>query len=162
VLLSSALMLGGIYLGPALRAAHGKGTRGEWVAQHYQCQRSSCAWLGEFVLPNGTVTMPRATYEGSLASVYPGRVVPALDSGAGDEVYPVNGTRQWIKDAILLGVGAIGFILLIGRWLYVLLICRRFWLRARQILTRLIPGGIARVLGRRLYPFGIKLFGRTR
>jgi hypothetical protein len=110
------MYLGASYLGPALRAAHGQGVHGTWVAQQCVSNRGSCTWYGRFVLPDGTVTRPRVMYGGSLRSGHAGLAVPALDAGASDEVYPPSGSKRWVHDLIGLVGGAVAFGLLIGRW----------------------------------------------
>lgn len=128
VVIAVAFMyLGGSHLGPAIRAARGEGIHGRWVAQ--QCAGGSgCTWYGKFVLPDGTVVLPRVSFGGSLTSVHAGSVVPALDAGASGEVYPVSGSGRWIHDVIGLAGGAVALMLLFGRWAVV----RRRRRRARR------------------------------
>jgi hypothetical protein len=131
------LFSAGSHLGPALRAAHGDGTRGTWIAE--QCtggKSGECAWYGEFVLPNGTVALPYVKYAGTVTPGYTGQTLPALDSGATDEVYPVGGTDRWILDVLGVVAGGLALPLLIGRWLFVLY--RR--VRSRHQATRLASG----------------------
>jgi hypothetical protein len=45
-------------LGPAIRAGHGDGTRGEFTLQQYDCGRFSCTWAGVFVADKGRLTLP--------------------------------------------------------------------------------------------------------
>ena len=105
----------GSHLGPGLRAAHGEGIPGLWTAQ----EQASGNWSGEFVSSSGTVTLPNVSYAGSLSAVQAGMVVPALDAGAGDEVYPLTGSDKWVRD--LLGVvgGTLALIALLARGFYV-------------------------------------------
>ena len=86
----------GSHLGPGLRAAHGQGIPGLWTAQ----QQNGGGWSGEFVSSFGAVTLPKVSYAGSLSAVQPGMVVPALDAGAGDEVYPLTGSGKWVRGLI--------------------------------------------------------------
>jgi hypothetical protein len=104
----------GTHLGPGLRAAHGAGIPGLWTAQ----QDDSGTWNGEFVSSDGTVTLPNVTYTGSLSAVQPGTVVPALDAGAGNEVYPLTGSDRWIRDLIGVIGGTLGLIGLLVRGFY--------------------------------------------
>ena len=104
------LYVSGVHLGPALRAAHGHGVRGTWIAEQLACARrgGSCQWTGEFVLPNGKVQLPTVLYTGRETSVHAGWSTPALNSGGGDEVYPVQGSNRWVHDVIgVVGAGVV-------------------------------------------------------
>jgi hypothetical protein len=105
-------------LGSDLKAAHGQGTRGTWVAEQRVCGKGGCFWRGDFFLPSGAETRQAVTYLGSLTSVHRGLRVPALDAGADGEVYPVSGSHRWIQDIILMGAGAVGLVLLGGGLIY--------------------------------------------
>ena len=105
----------GTHLGPGLRAAHGEGIPGLWTAQ----QQDSGTWTGEFVSSDGTVTLPNVTYTGSLPAVQPGTVVPALDAGAGNEVYPLTGSDKWVRDLIGVVGGTVALVGLLARGFYV-------------------------------------------
>jgi hypothetical protein len=107
----SILWLAGSHLGPGLRAANGQGTVGLWTAQ----EQDSGQWYGEFVSSAGTVTLPHVYYAGSLPAVQAGTVVPALDGGAGDEVYPLAGSHKWIHDVIGVVVAGVALIALLAR-----------------------------------------------
>ena len=112
----SFLYVSASHLGPALSAARGHGVRGEWVAEQLLCSRrgGSCQWTGEFVLPNGKVQLPAVLYTGAETSVSAGWTVPALDSGAGDEVYPVYGSTRWVHDVI--GIAGAGVVIGLLGW----------------------------------------------
>ncbi len=105
----------GSHLGPGLRAAHGEGIPGLWTAQ----QQNSGSWSGEFVSSAGTVTLPNVSYAGSLSAVQAGMVVPALDAGAGNEVYPLTGSDKWVRDLIGVVGGTLALIGLLARGFYV-------------------------------------------
>jgi hypothetical protein len=126
------LWLAGSHLGPGLRAADGQGTVGLWTAQ----QQDSGQWYGEFVSSNGAVTLPSVYYAGSLSAVQPGTTVPALDAGAGDEVYPLTGSAKWIHDLIGVVVAGLALIALLARGFVVTRRRRRAarseWLRFDQ------------------------------
>ena len=115
VFAGSIIWLAGSHLGPGLRAAHGQGTYGLWTAQ----EQDSGQWYGEFVSTSGTVTLPHVYYAGGLSAVQPGTVVPALDTGASDEVYPLAGSSKWIHDVIGIVVGSLALIALLARGLFV-------------------------------------------
>lgn len=110
----------GSQIGPDLRAAHGQGTRGTWVAEQYVCDKAYCSWQGDFFLPNGTEARRDIQLTGGPPA-YRGLRIPALISGGAD-VYPAHGSRQWIQDTIVTVVGGVAFIVLGGGWFYV-------WLR---------------------------------
>jgi hypothetical protein len=92
-------------LGPAIRAGHGDGTRGEFTLQQYDCGRFSCTWAGVFVADKGRLTLQDAAFSGHVPSgARPGVTVPALYSGDPGTVYPVSGSNAWIADIALLAV----------------------------------------------------------
>ena len=92
-------------LGPAIRAGHGEGTRGEFTLQQYDCGRFSCTWAGVFVADKGRLTLQDAAFSGHVPSgARPGVTVPALYSGDPGTVYPVSGSNAWIADIALLAV----------------------------------------------------------
>jgi hypothetical protein len=93
-------------LGPAIRAGHGEGTRGEFTLQHYDCGRFSCTWAGVFAADRGRrLTLQDAAFSGHVPSgARPGVTVPALYSGDPGTVYPVSGSNAWIADVALLAV----------------------------------------------------------
>ena len=139
----------GSHLGPGLRAAHGEGIPGLWTAQ----QQNSGNWSGEFVSSSGTVTLPNVSYAGSLSAVQPGMVVPALDAGAGNEVYPLTGSDKWVRDLIGVVGGTLALIGLLARGFYVARRRRRappadYLAQAVASADYLTPGGGARA-GRR-------------
>ena len=115
VVSGSIIWLAGSHLGPGLRAAHGQGTDGLWTAQELDAGQ----WYGEFVSSSGTVTLPHVYYAGGLSAVQAGTTVPALDTGAVDEVYPLTGSAKWIHDVIGIAVGALALIALLARGLFV-------------------------------------------
>ncbi len=112
------------HLGPALRAVHGQGTTGRWTAY----EQVSGAWYGEFVSTSGTVTLPHVRYAGGPSTVQAGTTIPALDAGAGDEIYPLTGSGYWVHDVIGIVVGALVLIGLLARGLFV---ARRRWRATR-------------------------------
>jgi hypothetical protein len=105
----------GTHLGPGLRAAHGAGIPGLWTAQ----QQDSGKWTGEFVSASGTVTLPDVSYAGSLSVIADGTTVPALDAGAGDEVYPLTGSDKWVHDLIGVIGGTLALVALLVRGFFV-------------------------------------------
>jgi hypothetical protein len=111
----SIIWMGASHLGPGLRAAHGQGIVGLWTAN----ERSSSQWYGEFVSADGTVTLPHVHYAGSLSAVQVGTTLPALDTGASDEVYPLTGSGRWVHDVIGIVVGTLAMIGLVARGLFV-------------------------------------------
>lgn len=124
VLALLATSLGGTdQFGPDLRAAHGHGTHGTWVAEQHICGKGDCFWRGDFFLPDGTEARQSVTYLGNLTSVHHGLRVPALDTGGDGSVYPVTGgAGLWVRDIFMMAGGGAGFILLGGGWFYL-------WLR---------------------------------
>jgi len=111
VLSGSIIWLAASHLGPGLRAAHGQGIHGQWTAQ----EQESGQWYGEFVSSSGTVMLPHVLYAGSLPTTAAGTTVQALDTGAGDEVYPLTGSGKWIIDVIGIVAGALALTGLLAR-----------------------------------------------
>jgi hypothetical protein len=105
----------GSHLGPGLRAAHGEGIPGLWTAQ----QQDSGKRTGEFVSASGTVMLPNVSYAGSVSVIQAGTTVPALDAGAGDEVYPLTGSDKWVRDLIGVIGGTLALVALLARGLFV-------------------------------------------
>jgi hypothetical protein len=92
-------------IGPAIRAGHGEGTRGEFTLREYGCGRFSCTWTGVFVADKGRLTLQDAAFSGHVPSgARPGVTVPGLYSGDPGTVYPVSGSNAWIADIALLAV----------------------------------------------------------
>jgi hypothetical protein len=110
----SIIWLAGSHLGPGLRAAHGQGIVGLWTAN----EQARGQWYGEFVSTSGTVTLPHVYYAGSLSTVQVRTTIPALDTGASDEVYPLTGSGKWVHDVIGIVVGTLVLIGLLARGLF--------------------------------------------
>jgi hypothetical protein len=125
VLLGAAGLLldGGITaLGPALRASHGQGVRGRFVAETLNCGRHSCSWNGNFALPNGTVTLSNVSFNASTRDMSAGQSVAALDTGDTSMVFPVNDGTQWLSQVEQIAFGA--FLLAFSVFLIVYLTIR--------------------------------------
>ena len=65
-------------LGPAIRAGHGEGTRGEFTLQQYDCGRFLCTWAGVFVADKGRLTLQDAAFSGHV----PAALARVFRSGA--------------------------------------------------------------------------------
>lgn len=115
VLAVGLIWLAGSHLGPGLRARDGQGVAAVWIAQ----QQENGQWYGQFVVPPGKVLLSNVYYAGGLSAVQQGTVVPALDSGASNEVYPLSGSSKWVHDLIGVIVGGLLLIALLARWLIV-------------------------------------------
>jgi hypothetical protein len=110
VMLGAAGLLldGGITtLGPALRASHGQGARGKFIAETLNCGRHSCSWNGNFALPNGTVTLSNVSFNASTRDMSAGQSVPALDAGDTSMVFPINDGTQWLSQVEQIAFGAL-------------------------------------------------------
>jgi hypothetical protein len=118
------IWLAASHLGPGLSAARGQGTMGSWTAN----EQVKDGWFGDFVSTSGTVIRPHIRYAGSLSGVKAGTAIPALDTGASDEVYPLSGSGLWIHDVIWIVIGALTLIGLLARGLFVE---RRRWRATR-------------------------------
>jgi hypothetical protein len=145
----------GTHLGPGLRAAHGEGIPGLWTAQ----TQNDGSWSGEFVSSDGTVTLPNVIYSGSLPAVAAGTIVPALDAGASNEVYPLTGSDKWVHDLIGVVGGALALIALLARGFYVARRRRRappadYLDQAVESADYLTRAATPRRRGRRLQPTG--------
>ena len=100
-------------LGPAVRAADGEGSRGEFTLQQYGCGRFSCTWTGVFVADKGRLRLAGVAFNGHMPSgARRGVAVPALYSGDPGTVYPVTGSNAWIADVALLAVEVLVVVLL--------------------------------------------------
>jgi hypothetical protein len=101
-----------IDFGPALAAAEGHGTAGYFVAETERCAADTCSWAGDFVTPDGRVTLRNVHFSGHQGTLYQGARLAALYTGSRSEVYARNGSRRWIGDLAGLVLGAIG----LGMW----------------------------------------------
>jgi hypothetical protein len=107
-------------LGPAIRAAHGEGTQGEFTPQQFGCGRFSCTWTGVFAADRGRLRLGDVAFNGHMAGgARRGIAVPALYSGDPGTVYPLTGSNAWIADVASLAVEVLA-VVLVG-WL---LACR--------------------------------------
>jgi hypothetical protein len=99
-------------IGPAIRAAHGEGTRGELTLQHYGCGRISCTWTGVFVAGQGRLILRDVAFNGHVPAADPsaGVAVPALYSGDPGTVYQVTGSNAWIADVALLAFEVVAIV----------------------------------------------------
>ena len=106
-------------LGPAIRAAHGEGTRGEFTLQQYGCGRFSCTWTGRFVADNGRLTLSNVAFNGHVPSgARQGAAIPGLYSGDPGTIYPVTGSSAWIADVAGLAFEILALILFGGVMVY--------------------------------------------
>ena len=142
------IWLAGSHLGPGLRAAHGQGIHGQWTPQ----EREGGQWYGEFVSSSGTVTLPHVYYAGSMPTAAAGITVPALDTGAGDEVYPLTGSGKWVRDVIGVVAGSLALIGLLARGAFVARRRRRarrtdYFTHAGSPTSRVIHPGVSKRTG---------------
>jgi hypothetical protein len=92
-----------IGLGPAISAAEGHGTRGNFVAQTYDCHRS-CHWKGKFELPDGQITRLSVEYSGDETGMHAGTKVRALDTGDLTTVFAGHGSTTWVANVVELAL----------------------------------------------------------
>ena len=76
-------------LGPAIRAGHGEGTRGEFTLQQYDCGRFLCTWAGVFVADKGRLTLQDAAFSGHVPAAL-ARVLPFRRSTAATRVRSIR------------------------------------------------------------------------
>jgi hypothetical protein len=96
-------------LGPALRASHGQGIHGTFVATTQVCGKGGCSWTGNFVLPDGRVTVRDVPFNGGTSNLQAGQTLPALNSGATSMVFPVGDHSTWVTQLVELVFGALWF-----------------------------------------------------
>jgi hypothetical protein len=106
------ILVGAIQFGPALAAAEGHGTAGHFVAEVENCNNGRCSWTGNFLAPDGRVTIRNVGFMGPHGTLYRGDRLAALDTGDPAGVYARHGSRDWIADLASIVVGVIGF----GLW----------------------------------------------
>jgi hypothetical protein len=106
------LVAGAIRFGPALAAAEGHGTAGYFVAESDNCSKDGCYWTGNFVSPDGRVTLRNVGFAGPHGTLYPGARLTALDTGDTARVYARHGSRDWTADLAYVAFGGIG----LGLW----------------------------------------------
>lgn len=108
------ILAGAIQFRPALAAAGGHGTAGYFVAEVEQCTKGNCGWTGNFMTPDGRVTLRNVSFMGPHGTLYRGARLAALDTGDAASVYARHGSRNWIADLAMMVIGTIGF----GLWLW--------------------------------------------
>lgn len=99
--------------GPAFAAHEGRGTVGTFTAEVRNCPQPACTWFGSFST-EASVKYATLAPGGPFIS-HPGVMVPAVDGGARDTVYPVGGGTTWkapaaglaAASAVVLGVLAV-------------------------------------------------------
>jgi len=106
------LLMGAVQFGPALAAAAGHGTAGYFVAEVESCGKYGCEWTGNFVAPDGRVTLRSVGFKGPHGTLYRGDRLAALDTGDPSSVYARHGSRDWIGALAAIVIGVIGF----GLW----------------------------------------------
>jgi hypothetical protein len=106
------LVAGAIRFGPALAAAEGRGTAGYFVAETENCSKDGCSWTGNFVAPDGRVTLRNVDFSGPHGTLYRGARFAAIDAGDSARVYARHGSRDWMTDLAYIVLGVIG----LGLW----------------------------------------------
>jgi uncharacterized membrane protein SirB2 len=87
-------------MGPAFRASHDQGVRGSFVAVTEHCGRG-CFWSGNFVLPDGTVTLRNVDFNAFTSKMSADQSVKALDTGDPSLVFPTNDSTQWLTQQLV-------------------------------------------------------------
>ena len=103
------LVAGTIQFGPALGAAQGHATAGYFVAETENCSKDGCNWTGNFVAPDGQVTLRNVGFIGPHGTLYRGARLAALETGDTAKVYAAHGSRDWMADLAGIVFGVIGF-----------------------------------------------------
>jgi hypothetical protein len=98
-------------IGPAIEAATGSGTTGEFIVGYHVCSaRFGCTWVGTFEAPGQVV--PGVAYEGTLsAGTGPGSRIQVRYPGD-HQAYAAHGSHTWVWDLLTMSfVGsATGFV----------------------------------------------------
>lgn len=97
---------GAAALGPARRAAEGQGVHGSFVAVTEHCGKYGCSWTGNFVLPEGIVSLRNVKLNTDTGGMKAGQSRPALDTGDNSMVFPANNRRQWLQQVVDMAIGA--------------------------------------------------------
>jgi tetratricopeptide (TPR) repeat protein len=101
-------------IGPLVRAANGDGRIGTFTITSVDCAGDRCSYYGDFVSDDGAVTLREVSMDNGLpGDVKVGTQIRARDAGDSDEVYPPNGSNEWIFATIFLVVG----VLLVVGWI---------------------------------------------
>jgi hypothetical protein len=80
-------------IGPAIGAAHGGGTIGYFIPGPAPCGK--CGWLGDFRLPDGTITRRDTRIDLGKSALHTGVPVAARDTGDPDTVFPRQDRGAW-------------------------------------------------------------------
>jgi tetratricopeptide (TPR) repeat protein len=114
ILLTGLLCIGaaGRDIGPLVRASNGDGRLGTLTVTTVDCTGSRCRFYGDFASDDGLVTLREVGMDDGIpAGAKVGTQVRALDSGDSDEVYPPDGSDEWLFAATFI---AAGVLLLVG------------------------------------------------
>jgi hypothetical protein len=95
-----------------LRAARPEaGTPGVFTAERLDCVEhpghSACGWQGGFRSDDGSVVRARTSLYGGQGALRAGAGIRARDIGRAGRVYRFEGSREWVLNALLAGVGAV-------------------------------------------------------
>jgi hypothetical protein len=104
-----AMAITGLSFGlvPAIDAALGEGTTGNFVVSQQVCSsKAGCQWVGTFQADHGA-TVDGLAYGGSLpAGDGPGSTIPVRYPRGSDQVYAVHASHTWVFDLfITLAIG---------------------------------------------------------
>jgi tetratricopeptide (TPR) repeat protein len=122
VLVGAAILLTGLFcvgaagrdIGPLVRAANGDGRLGTLTITTADCAGGKCTYYGDFASDDRSVTLREVKMDNGIpAGAAVGTQVRALDSGDSDEVYPPDGSNEWIFASAFLAVG----VLLVVGWI---------------------------------------------
>jgi hypothetical protein len=113
--------------GPAFTAYEGSGAPGMFTSEVRNCAQPACAWFGTFTT-TGNVKYATLAPGGPFIN-QPDVVVPAVDTGAQDTVYPMGGGTAWRTPALGLAVASAVVLVVLAAELAVLRYQRR---RRRQ------------------------------
>jgi hypothetical protein len=103
----TALVVGSMDLGPAVRAARGDGMPGTFLVTSRECGKS-CTLYGDFTSDDGSVVRVDVMYLDGTPRVQVGDSLRALDAGDRSGVFRPSGSHQWALIVIVMGMGAVG------------------------------------------------------
>lgn len=102
------LVAGALGIGPAIRAAHGAGVHGAFIARDLRCTKAGCIWTGSFKPAAGHL-VPDAGY-GDVAppGTHTGTAIPALYPPGSKDVFAASNSRSWQLFLMMMAAGSGG------------------------------------------------------
>ncbi|KAB8190524.1 hypothetical protein FH608_033865 [Nonomuraea phyllanthi] len=101
VLAGLVLLAAGLEVVPAYTAQFGTGIPGTFTATEHECGGRDCVWRGDFVSDDGSVVRRGVGLAPGAEPTGVGDRVAATETGNRRNVYPRNGSADWLLITLL-------------------------------------------------------------